>query len=38
MMKHTLAIKKVSSFKHTFITELANGSIGYIPNHAARIS
>ena len=30
-----LAIKKASPFKHTFIAELANGSIGYIPNHSA---
>jgi len=30
-----LAIKKASPFKHTFIAELANGSIGYIPNRAA---
>ena len=30
-----LAIKKASPFKHTFIAELANGSIGYIPDRAA---
>ena len=30
-----LAIKKASPFKHTFIAELANGSIGYVPNHEA---
>ena len=30
-----LAIKKASPFRHTFIAELANGSIGYIPNHSA---
>jgi hypothetical protein len=30
-----LAIKKASPFKHTFIAELANGSIGYIPNQPA---
>lgn len=30
-----LAIKKASPFKHTFIAELANGSIGYIPNKSA---
>jgi neutral ceramidase len=30
-----LAIKKVSPFKHTFIAELANGYIGYVPNCAA---
>ena len=30
-----LAIKKASPFKHTFIAELANGSIGYIPNRSA---
>lgn len=30
-----LAIKKDSPFKHTFIAELANGSIGYIPNRSA---
>jgi len=30
-----LAIKKASPFKHTFIAELANGSIGYIPNAPA---
>jgi neutral ceramidase len=30
-----LAIKKSSPFKHTFIAELANGSIGYVPNREA---
>lgn len=30
-----LALKKASPFKHTFIAELANGSIGYIPNKSA---
>lgn len=30
-----LAIKKASSFKYTFIAELANGSIGYIPDSRA---
>jgi neutral ceramidase len=30
-----LALKKVSPFKYTFIAELANGSIGYIPNRSA---
>lgn len=30
-----LAIKAASPFKHTFIAELANGSIGYVPNRAA---
>ena len=30
-----LAIKQSSPFRHTFITELANGSIGYIPNQPA---
>jgi hypothetical protein len=30
-----LAIKKRSPFKHTFIVELANGSIGYIPDRRA---
>jgi neutral ceramidase len=30
-----LEIKKRSPFKHTFIAELANGSIGYIPNKKA---
>jgi neutral/alkaline ceramidase-like enzyme len=30
-----LAIKKASPFKHTFIVELANGSIGYVPNREA---
>ena len=30
-----LAIKKGSSFQHTLIAELANGSIGYIPDKAA---
>ncbi|MDB6149973.1 MAG: Neutral ceramidase [Chthoniobacter sp.] len=30
-----LALKKASPFKNTFIAELANGSIGYIPNRAA---
>lgn len=30
-----LALKKASPFRHTFIAELANGSIGYIPNREA---
>lgn len=30
-----LAIKKASPFKHTFIAELANGSMGYVPNREA---
>lgn len=30
-----LALKKASPFPHTFIAELANGSIGYIPNRSA---
>jgi neutral ceramidase len=30
-----LAIKKASPFRYTMIAELANGSIGYIPNRAA---
>ncbi|RBP35893.1 neutral/alkaline ceramidase-like enzyme [Roseimicrobium gellanilyticum] len=30
-----LAIKAASPYKHTFIAELANGSIGYIPNREA---
>lgn len=30
-----LAIKKQSPFKHTFIAELANGSMGYVPNKEA---
>ena len=30
-----LAIKKQSPFKHTFIAELANGSMGYVPNREA---
>jgi hypothetical protein len=30
-----LAIKKASPFRHTMIAELANGSIGYIPNREA---
>jgi hypothetical protein len=30
-----LALKQGSPFKHTFIAELANGSIGYIPNRGA---
>ena len=30
-----LALKQASPFKHTFIAELANGSIGYIPNRSA---
>jgi len=30
-----LAIKKGSPFKYTFIAELANGSLGYIPNRSA---
>lgn len=30
-----LTIKKQSPFKYTFIAELANGSIGYVPNASA---
>jgi hypothetical protein len=30
-----LAIKQASPFRHTFIAELANGAIGYIPNRPA---
>jgi len=30
-----LAIKKASPFRHTFIAELANGSVGYVPNREA---
>ncbi|MBM4093028.1 MAG: hypothetical protein FJ276_27010 [Planctomycetes bacterium] len=30
-----LALKKASPFKRTFIAELANGSIGYVPNKSA---
>lgn len=30
-----LAIKKASPFKHTLIAELANGSMGYVPNKDA---
>ena len=30
-----LALKKASPFKHTFIAELANGSVGYVPNAEA---
>ncbi|MBE2284219.1 MAG: neutral/alkaline non-lysosomal ceramidase N-terminal domain-containing protein [Prosthecobacter sp.] len=30
-----LALKKASPFKHTFIAELSNGSIGYVPNKEA---
>lgn len=30
-----LAIKQASPFKYTMIAELANGSVGYIPNQAA---
>ncbi len=30
-----LAIKAASPFKHTFIAELANGSVGYVPNREA---
>src|SRR5688572_31140096 len=30
-----LAIKKASPFRHTMIAELANGSIGYIPDRQA---
>ena len=30
-----LAIKKASPFPHTLIAELANGSIGYIPDKPA---
>lgn len=30
-----LALKQASPFPHTFIAELANGSIGYIPNRSA---
>lgn len=30
-----LALKKASPFKHTLIAELANGSVGYVPNKEA---
>jgi len=30
-----LALKKASPFKHTLIAELANGSVGYVPNRDA---
>ncbi len=30
-----LALKKASPFKHTFIAELANGSVGYVANREA---
>ncbi len=30
-----LAIKKASPFRHTIIAELANGSMGYVPNREA---
>lgn len=30
-----LAIKAASPFRHTFIAELANGSMGYVPHRAA---
>lgn len=30
-----LALKQASPFQHTFIAELANGTIGYIPNRSA---
>jgi hypothetical protein len=30
-----LAIKKASPFRHTFIAELANGSMGYVPDREA---
>jgi neutral ceramidase len=30
-----LALKKASPFQHTFIAELAHGSIGYVPNKSA---
>jgi hypothetical protein len=32
-----LAIKQASPFRHTFIAELANGAIGYIPNRPAYV-
>ena len=32
-----LAIKQSSPFQHTFIAELANGAIGYIPNRPAYV-
>jgi hypothetical protein len=32
-----LALKQASPFGHTFIAELANGSIGYIPNRHAYV-
>jgi hypothetical protein len=32
-----LAIKKASPFRHTQIAELANGSIGYIPDEPAYV-
>lgn len=34
-VEYGLAIKKASPFKHTFIAELANGSIGYVPTREA---
>jgi hypothetical protein len=30
-----ISLKNASPFKQTFIAELANGSIGYIPNRSA---
>ena len=30
-----LAIKKASPYRHTLIAELANGSIGYVPDKPA---
>lgn len=32
-----LAVKQASHFRHTFIAELANGAIGYIPNRPAYV-
>src|SRR4029079_5324513 len=34
-VEYGLAIKAASPFKHTFIAELANGSIGYVPTREA---
>jgi hypothetical protein len=34
-VEHGLAIKQASPFPHTMIAELANGSVGYVPDRKA---
>jgi hypothetical protein len=33
--EHGLAIKTASPFRYTVVSELANGSVGYVPNRKA---